>query len=75
MLTLICQKCNKEFKVSGADFEERKGDGSLALCPMCTEAKKKEKPVKVTLKPIKPKKDSGTKSETKKVDKQNKGKF
>lgn len=47
MLTIICQKCNKEFKVSGADFDEHKYDGSLDLCPACTELKKKEKPVKI----------------------------
>lgn len=45
MLSIICQKCNKEFKVSGADFDEHKSDGSLALCPACKA--KKEKPVKI----------------------------
>jgi hypothetical protein len=52
MLTIICQECHKEFKISGADFDEHRGDGFPILCPVCTG--KKEKSVKIV--PVKTKK-------------------
>jgi len=40
MLTIICQECNSEFKVSGTDFDEHRYDGTLDLCPVCMKKKK-----------------------------------
>lgn len=49
MLTIICQKCNNEFKVSGADLDEHKNDGTLTLCPVCRSIKKEMKEHKTTI--------------------------
>jgi len=35
MLAIGCIECGKEFKVSGAEFNERKKDGVPNLCPVC----------------------------------------
>lgn len=58
MLSIICQTCEKEFKISGADFAEHRSDGSLALCPACAENKKQEKLVEII-----PTKSKGRKEE------------
>jgi len=35
MLAIGCVKCRKEFKVSGADFDDRKKNGVPDLCNIC----------------------------------------
>jgi len=45
MVAMNCIRCGKEFKVSGADFKERKREVVADLCPICVllpPAKEKE---------------------------------
>lgn len=35
MITSRCPGCKKEFKISGADFDERMAAGVKNLCPVC----------------------------------------
>ena len=60
MLSVRCIKCNKDFRVSGADFDERKKNKMANICPACIiveglrkEEGKSEKVVKIEKKKTK----------------------